>query len=191
MQTQVAGFPGRCPQTHAGSGVGVADAVGLGEGEIVGNGVIDGDGSGVRDGDGSGEVEGDAEGEGAGDDDVSGSNTASIGFTCILLSTLLTAGFENVGVVEPPESIEAVPVGETKTMFEFEPSAVADVHGILQKVVVATTGAGDEQSPEVTLPRWSNRKFIGNVMPSLTTRTLLRPAKSVTLDSKAGSRTPF
>ena len=132
---------GLSPYKHA---VGVAVGVGVGVG-VDGSGVTDGSGEGVG-------VAGSTLGDGVAVTE-SGSQTASSGFTAELTSTFVTVGFENVGKLLPPYAIVAVPVGETKMMFEFAEPAVAIVHGVLQKTTLSASFTGAEQGPVKTFPR--------------------------------------
>jgi hypothetical protein len=51
----------------------------------------------------------------------------------VLEFTLLTVGLAKTGIDSPPMSMATVPVGETKTTFEFWLFAVLGVHVPLQK----------------------------------------------------------
>ena len=118
-------------------------SVGVGVGEGVGVSVGVGVSTGVEDGSALGE----------GEATTSGSQTASNGFTAKFPFTFVVVGLENVGKLEPPYAIVAVPVGETKMMLEFAGPAVAIVHGELQKTTFSASLTGAEQGPVDTFPR--------------------------------------
>jgi hypothetical protein len=107
-----------------------------------------------------------------------------------LTFTFETVGAENVGTDVPPYIIAAVPVGDTKMMFEFVGPAVAIVHGVLQKTTFGIVVVWASHGPAVTLPRRSKRIVTGKLVSSPTTRTSLRSAKSTTRDSDAVSIVP-
>lgn len=105
-------------------GLGSGDVLGLGSGDVLGLGSGDvlGLGSGDVLGLGSGDVLGLGSGDTLGDGDgdaVIRSHIASSGLICDALSMVIVVGSAKVGMVSPPVSIAAVPVGDTKTMFEF------------------------------------------------------------------------
>jgi hypothetical protein len=180
--------------------VAVGETEGSTLGETEGSTLGETDGSTLGETEGStlgstlGETDGSALGstEGLGDEFAfSGSQTANKGLTCEFTSTFETAGFEKVGTVDPPVIIAAVPVGDTKMIFEFEAFAVTIVHGVLQNTTSGTSSTGASHGPEDTFPRRSKRIVTGKFVSSPTIRTSLRSEKSTTRDSVAVSIVPF
>lgn len=117
------------------------------------------------------------------------SQIARSGFVLTSESGVVTVGASKSGIVDPPGSTVAVPVGETKIMLAFEESAEA--HGISQKVTDETTSVRESQGPDVARPRASKRIVTVELGSGSTMFVLPREAKFTVRVSVAKSRTPF
>jgi hypothetical protein len=115
------------------------------------------------------------------------SQTARNGF--IETPVFEIVGSANVGTVAPPFRKAAVPVGDTKMMFEF--NSVALLHGSSQKVTIDGISVGAVHGPDVTCPRSSNRYTIVDETVGFTIAVFPRAARFTTLVSSPRSSTPF
>jgi hypothetical protein len=80
-----------------------------------------------------------------------------------VISRFVTVGAVNTGAFEFPSIKATTPVLETKMLFELFASALAAVHGIVQKIVGVSISVSASHGPEDGVPRWSNRITIGYV----------------------------